>query len=170
MALILCPMCLHRRDFTLEWITKGLTRTRGPLVDDRRSVVTEVLDRSRDPDASRVRDSGTISRENPMSIHRSSRWHPDRARVACLVCHVKRPFFFRNAGTLLGTSLTGSPPPSNSRGTRTLKDWTRTRHSTGDTFLNTLGWKFIYLYSRRLVPLPLSRDSWNLHLGPAPQI
>jgi len=48
-------------------------------------------------------------RENPMSIHRSSRWHPDRARVACLVCHVKRPFFFRNAGTLPGTSLTGSP-------------------------------------------------------------
>ncbi|CAL1685906.1 unnamed protein product [Lasius platythorax] len=46
-------------------------------------------------------------------------------------CHVKKPFFFRKRTrpTLTGFS---SPSPSQPRGTRAPKDWTRTRHSTKD--------------------------------------
>jgi len=59
MALILCSMC-HWRDSTSISSTKGLTRTEKTV--GRRSVVTEVLDRSRDPLCMRERDPGTISR------------------------------------------------------------------------------------------------------------
>lgn len=96
MALILCPMCLHRRDFTLgvdhKRVNMNARTTSRPISEERRHGGSRSI---------------TLRIQNPTSIHRSRRWHFDRARVACLVRHVKRPFFFRNTGT--GTSLTGPP-------------------------------------------------------------
>jgi len=152
MALILCPMCFHRRDFTLARITKRLTWTRGPLVgwsEKRRHGGSRSI--------TRVRRGCVIQariRENPMLIHRSSRWHPDRTRVVCLVCHVKRPFFFRNAGTL-PEPLTGSPRP----GTHAAHESSKTEHVRGipsETLYEHMAER-IYLSIRRshgFVPSP----------------
>lgn len=51
----------------------------------------------------------TISRESDVDPSVKSLTLRSGASGVSLVCHVKKPFFFRNVGTLPGTSLTGSP-------------------------------------------------------------